>query len=277
MKFNNLINEGAVKDFYKFETTLGKGQFGTVRKAIKKENGEEFAIKVLDKTSLTHEDVAAQATEIDILDQIDHPNVVKLIELFDEKDRFYMVFELMSGGELYNKFMERDHFSEQEVAKAQRPVVDAQRYCHTLGIAHRDLKPENLLYENNEPTATLKISDFGFARFANNDLMTTFCGTPCYVAPEIISNKPYNCSVDCWSLGVIIYLLLSGYPPFIDDSSDRLFEMIKKAEFSFPTPDWDQVSPEAKDLIRRQLVVDNTQRLSAQQIIEHPWMQKWTS
>lgn len=181
----------------------------------------------------------------------------------------------MSGGELYNRFIAKDSFSEQEVAIAIRPVIDALRYCHDLGIAHRDLKPENLLFDSNEPTATLKISDFGFARFSTDSLMSTLCGTPCYVAPEIINQEQYGEKVDCWSIGVIIYLLLSGYPPFMDENNDKLFEKIKGGAFTFPAKDWDDISPEAKDLIKGLLVVDCNKRMACQDILNHEWMTKW--
>lgn len=154
---------------------------------------------------------------------------------------------------MYGRFLAKENFSEEEVAVSLRPVIDALRYCHNLGIAHRDLKPENLLFESTEPTATLKISDFGFARFTNNSLMSTMCGTPCYVAPEIINKEEYGIEVDCWSIGVIIYLLLSGYPPFMDADSnnEKLFNLIKTGEYTFPDKDWADISPEAKDLIKR--------------------------
>lgn len=212
--------------------------------------------------------------EIEILDKLDHPNVVKLLELYDGKDHFYMVFELMTGGQLYSKFLEKN-FSEYEIVQILRPLIDALRYCHSLGIAHRDLKPENLLFENDEPTATLKISDFGFARFSSNNLMSTLCGSPIFIAPEIISNEQYGCAVDCWSMGVIIYLLLSGEAPFKGESHENLFKLIKKAEFSFPKEQWDGISLEAKDLIKRLLVVNYGKRLTAQQILDHEWFTKY--
>ena len=141
---------------------------------------------------MKEEDVQAQCQEIEIQDQIDHPNVVKLLELFDEKNKFYMVFELMQGGELYARFMTKSTFTEQEVVQTLKPIIDALNYCHGLNIAHRDQKPENLLYETEESTSCLKIADFGFARCFNDQLkMTTFCGSPCYVAPEILENKAY--------------------------------------------------------------------------------------
>lgn len=146
-------------------------------------------------------------SEVDILSQLDHPNVVKLYEIFDEGDCLCLVMELMVGGELFDRIVEKEHYSEREAADTIRPLVDAIRYCHSMGIVHRDLKPENLLYGSRDSGATLKISDFGLARFVQGELATTACGTPGYVAPEIISGKGYGQEVDYWSVGVILYIL----------------------------------------------------------------------
>jgi len=161
---------------------------------------------------------------------------VKLHEIFDEKTRFNLVMELMTGGELFDRIVEKEHYSEKEAADTIRPIVDAIRYCHEMGIAHRDLKPENLLYSSPDPSATLKITDFGLAKVLNNELMTTACGTPGYVAPEIIEGKGYGPAVDYWSLGVIIYVMLCGFPPFYEETNEKLFDMIKGAKYEFPSP-----------------------------------------
>jgi calcium/calmodulin-dependent protein kinase I len=141
------------------------------------------------------------------LSQLDHPNVVKIYEIFDEDDCIYLVLELLAGGELFDRIVEKEHYSEKEAADTIRPVVDAIRYCHSLGIIHRDLKPENLLYLTSEENSIIKVTDFGLARFVENELATTACGTPNYVAPEIINGQGYNKEVDYWSIGVIIYIM----------------------------------------------------------------------
>ena len=141
------------------------------------------------------------------MSQLDHPNVVKIYEIFDEDDCIYLVLELLAGGELFDRIVEKDHYSEKEAADTIRPVVDAIRYCHSLGIIHRDLKPENLLYLTTEDNSIIKVTDFGLARFVENELATTACGTPNYVAPEIINGQGYNKEVDYWSIGVIIYIM----------------------------------------------------------------------
>lgn len=261
-----------IKDNYKFDKVLGEGSFAVVRKGIKKTTGEEVAIKIIDKSNLETDDQIALQLEVEILSKIDHPNIVKLYEVYDEKSKFYMVMELMTGGELFDRIVEKEHYSEKEASDTIRPIVDAIRYCHSMGIAHRDLKPENLLYTSPDPGATIKISDFGLAKVISNSLMTTACGTPGYVAPEIILGKGYDFQIDYWSIGVILYVLLCGFPPFYEETNEKLFEMIKLAQFDFPSPQWDQISDIAKDLIKSLLKADPSQRFNADQILKHPWV-----
>lgn len=152
-------------------------------------------------------------------------------------------------------------------------MVEAVGHCHKLNIVHRDLKPENLLYEGVAPNMTLKLADFGLAQIVSaHTHMHTACGTPGYVAPEIIMGKEYDREVDMWSLGVILYILLCGFPPFYEEHTPELFKVIKKGEYDFPEPYWDDVSEEAKDLINKLLVVDPAKRLTAAQVFEHEWM-----
>jgi len=145
--------------------------------------------------------------------------VVKLFEIFDEGEVLYLVMELMSGGELFDRIVEKECYSEKEAAEAIKPIVDSVRYCHENGIIHRDLKPENLLYETSEETSIIKISDFGLARFVQGELATTACGTPGYVAPEIVLGMGYGKEVDYWSIGIILYIMLCGFPPFYNENN----------------------------------------------------------
>jgi calcium/calmodulin-dependent protein kinase I len=188
---------------------------------------------------------------------VDHPNVVKLFEIYDEGSVIYLVMEIMNGGELFDRIIEKSKYSEVQAAETVKPLVDAIRYCHESDIIHRDLKPENLLYESQEETSIVKISDFGLARFvSSNDLATTACGTPSYLAPEICSGAGYGKEVDYWSIGVVIYIMLCGFPPFHDDNNSKLFHKIMTGDYDFPSPEFDNVSDCAKDLISRILVVD---------------------
>ena len=213
--------------------------------------------------------------EIDVMKNIDHPNIVKLYDVYEDESYICMVMELMEGGELFDKILECDHFPEYAAREAIKSIIDALRYCHGMNIIHRDLKPENLLIKNNsnDDFSSLKISDFGLARFIKTDeYAQTTCGTPGYVAPEIINLKPYSKECDYWSIGVILYVLLSGTPPFFEDHDDDLFEKIKKCEWEFDGEEWSNVSKEAKNFISKLLIVDTKKRLNCDQMMEHPWM-----
>lgn len=198
-----------ISDHYKIEDELGAGSFAVVKYGTNKMTGEEVAIKIIDRGSMEEDDEVALRTEVDILSNVDHPNVVKMYEVYDDENYMYIVLELMTGGELFDRIVEKESYSEKEAADTIRPIVDAIRYCHENGIIHRDLKPENLLYETKEETSVIKISDFGLARFLPTDAFAmTACGTPGYVAPEILKGKGYGASVDIWSIGITLYILL---------------------------------------------------------------------
>jgi calcium/calmodulin-dependent protein kinase I len=272
---SDIFRSGNIKEVYSLGKDLGAGSFGVVKHAKKIDSSEQFAVKIINKKRLESEDLEALQTEIDLLSQIDHPNIVKLHEIYEDKEFFYMIFELMQGGELFERIVDKDHYSEKEASEALNPIVDAIRYCHSMGIAHRDLKPENLLYATKESNSLIKITDFGLAKvISEEDMMQTQCGTPSYVAPEVLQNdgRGYDLSVDCWSIGVILYVMLCGFPPFYHEDETVLFELIKQGEYSFPTPHCDNISEAGKDLIKKLLVVEPSKRLKADEILDHPWM-----
>ena len=215
-----------IKETYKIESTLGKGSFATVKKAKNRATGERFAVKVLSKKKMSDEDKLGMMMEIDILKQIDHPNIVRLIDVFEDERHLCLVMELMMGGELFDKILEEEVFSEAEAREATKGIIDAIQYCHNKGIAHRDIKPENLLLQSKEGgLSTLKIADFGLAKMLEgNALASTTCGTPGYVAPEVLEQKPYGKECDYWSIGVVTFILLSGSPPFYGEDNFALFE-----------------------------------------------------
>lgn len=165
--------------------------------------------------------------EVEIMTMIDHPNVVRLLEIYDNDPDVYLVMELMQGGELFDRIADLKFYSEEMASETIKSIVDAIRYCHELDLVHRDLKPENLLYETDDLKSIIKVSDFGLARFVGNDLATTGCGTPGYLAPEVIEGKGYGQEVDYWSIGVILYVMLCGFPPFYNENNFALFESIK--------------------------------------------------
>ena len=272
-----LKREGKIEDYYIIEENeiLGEGASAVVRKGIKKDNGETYAIKIIDKEQMGETEVENLYNELKIMSLIDHPNIVRVYEYYECHGVVFIVMELMQGGELFDRIVEYEHYTEKQAAEAFRPIVDAVRYCHSLGIVHRDLKPENLLYTTQDENAMIKVSDFGFAKFLIpkvQEQLFTACGTPSYVAPEIINSQGYDIKVDCWSLGVILYVMLCGFPPFYADDNDTLFRLIKESDFDFPSPYWDNVSDSAKDLIKNLLVVDSHKRLTTEEILKHPWL-----
>ena len=245
---------------------------GVVKRAINRTTGDEFAVKIITKTSMDEEERIAMNNEILILSQIDHPNVIKLFETYETNEELFLVMELMKGGELFDRIVENEFFTEREAKEIISPIVDAVNYWHELNIIHRDLKPENLLYESSDEGSLIKISDFGIARFVPSaTFATTAWGTPGYVAPEVIMGKKYGKEVDVWSIGVILYILLWGYPPFYSESNSELFEQIKEGKIEFQSPYWDEVSDNAKDLIRNLLTVDPNKRIKLDLVKDHEW------
>eukprot|EP00291_Cryptomonas_curvata_P029839 CAMPEP_0172208050 /NCGR_PEP_ID=MMETSP1050-20130122/34224_1 /TAXON_ID=233186 /ORGANISM="Cryptomonas curvata, Strain CCAP979/52" /LENGTH=532 /DNA_ID=CAMNT_0012887533 /DNA_START=362 /DNA_END=1959 /DNA_ORIENTATION=- len=214
--------------------------------------------------------------------KVNHPNCVALHGVFDESSKTYLVLDLITGGTVMDRIIANDHFSEKDAASVTADVLNAIHYLHSIGITHRDLKPENLLYASNDPDSpdynTIKVADFGLAKFVTeNSMMKTTCGTPGYVAPEVLDpylpfTNGYGPEVDLWSMGVVLYIMLCGFPPFYDDSTAVLFKQIRKGEYTFPSPYWDEVSQGAKDIVSKMLVVDPTKRYTARQCLDHPWI-----
>lgn len=262
----------SVRNFYTLVEQIGEGAFGVVYKAIKKDTGETYAIKSIDKSTLSQDELTSLNLEIDIVSQVDHPNIVRAFEFYDEPKQLNVVMEVMGGGELFERIVEKDHYSEQEAALTIRPVIDAIKYCHEMNVVHRDLKPENMLYSSFDMDGIVKITDFGLARFYDDDVMTTACGTPSYVAPEILEGRGYGIEVDYWSIGVILYTMLCGFLPFNEDTNAALFDKIKTGDYSFTSPDWDNISDMAKDLVRRCLKVNPKERITAGEMLRHPWI-----
>jgi len=183
------------------------------------------------------------------------------------------VMELVTGKELFDKIVEKGQYSEASASHIIRQIVSAVEYLHQNGIAHRDLKPENLLSAEVNGEEIIKIADFGFSKNFGEEKLMTSCGSPGYVAPEVLTCESYDMSVDLWSIGVIIYILLCGYPPFYADNAPALFKKIMEVNFDFDDPSWDEVSEAAKNLIRHLLVKDPKKRYTAQQCLQDPWVQ----
>jgi len=213
--------------------------------------------------------------EIDIMKKLKHPNIISLENVFDEGDNLYLVIELATGGELFDQIIAKGSYSEKDAAVIVRQILDAVSYMHSHGIAHRDLKPENLLVTGD---GVIKISDFGLSKdFGSGENLKTSCGTPDYVAPEVLKGAPYDSAVDIWSIGVINYILLCGFPPFYGTTDKQIFDKILKAEYSFPSPDWDEISNEGKQFISALLVLNPNDRPTATQCIQAPWIANLSS
>ena len=189
---------------------------------------------------MSEEDVAAMQNEIEIMRQVNHPNIVSMSAVYEDKAHYCLVMELMRGGELFDHIITKQNFSEQEAHKFMVPLFDAMMYCHDMGIVHRDLKPENLLFGSKDLTnGTIKISDFGLARFISSEhLATTTCGSPGYVAPEILKKMSYDHRCDYWSMAVVMFLMLCGTLPFFNDNTFEMFEIIKTGKYDFEDPAW---------------------------------------
>eukprot|EP00903_Cladosiphon_okamuranus_P010945 g10337.t1 len=262
---------------YQLGEIIGEGAFSQVRSATVTKPGQhkglQVAVKCIDRNNLPREDEEDLLEEVRILRSLKHPNVIDIYQFFkDDPNMYYVSIEYMRGGELFDRIVQKAYYNEKEARDLCRILLDAVRYCHDLGIVHRDLKPENLLLTSQHDDANVKLADFGFARSIMNGFVSTQCGTPGYVAPEILRAESYGTSVDMWSIGVIIYILLGGYPPFHDENQTRLFRKIKAGNFKFHPEYWQSISNEAKDLIRRLLTVDPKRRLTAAQAVTHPWL-----
>jgi len=233
---------------------------------------DEVAVKIIDKAKV--EDMNDIQREIEIMGQISHPNVIQLFEIFDEPKKMHLVMELVSGGELFDRIVAKGSYTEKDAATTVKTLCSALEYLHSKDIVHRDLKPENILYKDSSDSAPIKVADFGLARVVSSkDMMKTACGTPGYVAPEILKNQGYNDGkVDVWSAGVILYILLCGFPPFYEEELPALFDQILHARYDFPSPWWDKISADAKDLVTKMLTLDPVKRLSAKEVCEHKWI-----
>ena len=303
--------------------SCSSGSFAVVKRAVSRKTGEEFAIKIIKKIKLNADELATVHDEVEIMHKIHHPHCIQLVEMFESKKKIWMVMDLLTGGELFDRIVSKGSYSEREASDVVRSVASALEYLHSIGITHRDLKvrknsdstsspfyspppcptaftttsvtqpcshchdvlchflcvsqPENLLYKSPEANSKIVLTDFGLAKYKSlkeiaTQGMKTACGTPGYVSPEIVMNVHYTSKTDMWSLGVIAYILLCGFPPFYSESTHQLYQQIKAGDYSFPSPYWTEISSSAKDLIRHLLCVDPVKRYSATDVLRHPWV-----
>lgn len=259
------------KEYNVLHPPLGRGAFGEVRKAIHKSTSIVRAIKIIYKENSAPQELKRITNEVEILKKLDHPNIIKVYEFFHDTKHFYIVTELCTGLELFDRIIKSHHFSEKKAAETLRQILSAIVYCHSHNIVHRDLKPENILYESNKQDAVLKIIDFGTSRtFDPSKKMAQRLGTPYYIAPEVLE-KNYNNKCDVWSCGVILYILLSGQPPFNGRDDVEIMEKVSKGSFSMSGVEFEAISKEAKKLISKLLQQDKDKRITALEAINDPW------
>jgi len=274
--FGDIATKGSIEDFYNIDMNdeLGRGGFAIVRKATNKSTGVVAAAKYISKKDVPADELKCLTREIDIMRKVDHPNVIKMFEVFEDDDYVIILTELVDGGELFYKIVDIGSFSENDAARIVKQLCQGVKYLHSMGIAHRDLKPENLLCSGDGADMVIKIADFGLSKvFNEGDQLKTSCGTPDYAAPEVIKMEgEYGKEVDMWAVGVITYVLLCGYPPFYSENQTELFDQIMNAEYAFNDPEWSTVSDNAKDFIKRLLVVEPSERMTAEQALEHDWI-----
>jgi serine/threonine protein kinase len=255
---------------------LGSGAFAVVHAGRDNRTGKDYAIKIASTENLTDKDLEALHIEMNVMAALQHPHLVKLHEIYKVGTDFYIVMEQMKGGELLDRIVQKEYYNEKEARDACLVLFEAMAYCHEKHIAHRDLKPENLLLTSTDDDSNIKIADFGFAKRCPEDGFRTMCGSPGYIAPEVLTSVntgPYDWQCDMWSLGVIVYILLGGYAPFEEPNDEALlFEKIKCADYEFHEEYWGPVSTDAKNLISSLLTIDPRKRLTAKQALKHPWL-----
>ncbi|XP_034471038.1 calcium/calmodulin-dependent protein kinase type II delta 1 chain isoform X14 [Hippoglossus hippoglossus] len=261
-------------DEYQLYEELGKGAFSVVRRCMKISTGQEYAAKIINTKKLSARDHQKLEREARICRLLKHPNIVRLHESISEEGFHYLVFDLVTGGELFEDIVAREYYSEADASHCIQQILESVNHCHVNGIVHRDLKPENLLLASKLKGAAVKLADFGLAIEVQGDQQAWFgfAGTPGYLSPEVLRKDPYGKPVDMWACGVILYILLVGYPPFWDEDQHRLYQQIKAGAYDFPSPEWDTVTPEAKDLINKMLTINPAKRVTATDALKHPWI-----
>ncbi|XP_016344848.1 calcium/calmodulin-dependent protein kinase type II subunit gamma-like [Sinocyclocheilus anshuiensis] len=269
-----IVTSTRFTDEYQLYEELGKGAFSVVRKCVKKSTGQEYAAKIINTKKLSARDHQKLEREARICRLLKHPNIVRLHDSISEEGFHYLVFDLVTGGELFEDIVAREYYSEADASQCINQILESVNHIHQHDIVHRDLKPENLLLASKMKGAAVKLADFGLAIEVQGDQQAWFgfAGTPGYLSPEVLRKDPYGKPVDIWACGVILYILLVGYPPFWDEDQHKLYQQIKAGAYDFPSPEWDTVTPEAKNLINQMLTINPAKRITAEQALKHPWV-----
>ncbi|XP_053501844.1 calcium/calmodulin-dependent protein kinase type II subunit beta isoform X12 [Ictalurus punctatus] len=261
-------------DEYQLYEELGKGAFSVVRRCVKLCTGQEYAAKIINTKKLSARDHQKLEREARICRLLKHPNIVRLHDSISEEGFHYLLFDLVTGGELFEDIVAREYYSEADASHCIHQILDSVNHIHQHDIVHRDLKPENLLLASKCKNAAVKLADFGLAIEVQGEQQAWFgfAGTPGYLSPEVLRKEAYGKPVDIWACGVILYILLVGYPPFWDEDQHKLYQQIKAGAYDFPSPEWDTVTPEAKNLINQMLTINPAKRITAQEALKHPWV-----
>ncbi|XP_035255719.1 calcium/calmodulin-dependent protein kinase type II subunit gamma isoform X9 [Anguilla rostrata] len=269
-----IVTSTRFTDEYQLYEELGKGAFSVVRRCVKKSTGQEYAAKIINTKKLSARDHQKLEREARICRLLKHPNIVRLHDSISEEGFHYLVFDLVTGGELFEDIVAREYYSEADASQCINQILESVNHIHQHDIVHRDLKPENLLLASKMKGAAVKLADFGLAIEVQGDQQAWFgfAGTPGYLSPEVLRKDPYGKPVDIWACGVILYILLVGYPPFWDEDQHKLYQQIKAGAYDFPSPEWDTVTPEAKNLINQMLTINPAKRITADQALKHPWV-----
>ncbi|XP_073690137.1 calcium/calmodulin-dependent protein kinase type II subunit gamma isoform X16 [Garra rufa] len=269
-----IVTSTRFTDEYQLYEELGKGAFSVVRRCVKKSTGQEYAAKIINTKKLSARDHQKLEREARICRLLKHPNIVRLHDSIAEEGFHYLVFDLVTGGELFEDIVAREYYSEADASHCINQILESVSHIHQHDIVHRDLKPENLLLASKMKGAAVKLADFGLAIEVQGDQQAWFgfAGTPGYLSPEVLRKDPYGKPVDIWACGVILYILLVGYPPFWDEDQHKLYQQIKAGAYDFPSPEWDTVTPEAKNLINQMLTINPAKRITADQALKHPWV-----
>uniref|UniRef100_A0A8C6MKD4 calcium/calmodulin-dependent protein kinase n=1 Tax=Nothobranchius furzeri TaxID=105023 RepID=A0A8C6MKD4_NOTFU len=251
-----------------------EGAFSVVRRCVKLSTGQEYAAKIINTKKLSARDHQKLEREARICRLLKHPNIVRLHDSISEEGFHYLLFDLVTGGELFEDIVAREYYSEADASHCIHQILDSVHHIHQHDIVHRDLKPENLLLASKCKNAAVKLADFGLAIEVQGDQQAWFgfAGTPGYLSPEVLRKEAYGKPVDIWACGVILYILLVGYPPFWDEDQHKLYQQIKAGAYDFPSPEWDTVTPEAKNLINQMLTINPAKRITAQEALKHPWV-----
>ncbi|WOL06780.1 hypothetical protein Cni_G15514 [Canna indica] len=265
-----------VRSVHNIGKELGRGQFGVTYLCTHKGTGEQFACKTIAKRKLTNkEDIEDVRREVQIMYHLSgQPNIVELKGVYEDKQSVHLVMELCAGGELFDRIIAKGHYTERAAASLLRTIVKIIHTCHSMGVMHRDLKPENFLLLNKNQDAPLKATDFGLSVFfKQGEVFRDVVGSAYYIAPEVLKRK-YGPEADIWSIGVILYILLCGVPPFWAESERGIFNAILRGDIDLVSDPWPSISSGAKDVVKKMLNSDPKQRLTSFEVLNHPWIKE---